>query len=285
MIYSATHITRYRYETAVSHCQSHLRLTPRTLPWQSVLATTIETTPAANWRATSVDYFANRVTAVAVHARHDHFSIVSRGTVRVDPRPSVPDTSKAWEAARAALAAPVTADLLEAFEFVLDSPYVAAHADLADYARPSFVSERPLIEAAHDLSHRIHTDFTYKPSSTSIETPLLEALRARQGVCQDFSHIMIGALRSLGLSARYISGYLRSGIERIGSEASHAWVAVHVPGFGWVEFDPTNDVMPGVEHLTLAWGRDYGDITPVRGVAVGGGRQKVDVDVRVEPLE
>lgn len=191
----------------------------------------------------------------------------------------------AWEDARDALATPGTADLLEAFEYRLDSPYVAAHADLADYARPSFTPRRPLIEAAHELSHRINTDFKYKPASTSIETPLREALRAREGVCQDFSHIMIGALRSLGLSARYISGYLRSGTERIGSEASHAWVAVHEPGFGWVEFDPTNDAMPGHEHLTLAWGRDYGDVTPVRGVAVGGGRQKVDVDVRVEPLE
>lgn len=284
MIYRATHITRYRYETSVSHCQSQLRLTPRTLPWQSVTDTTIETTPAANWQATSVDYFENLVTSVAIHARHDHFSIVSRGTVRVDPRPTLPDRSMPWEDARADLATHATPELLEAFEYVLDSPYVAAHADLADYARPSFTPGRPVIEAAHELSHRINKDFKYKPASTSIETPLLEALRARQGVCQDFSHIMIGALRSLGLSARYISGYLRSGTERIGSEASHAWVAVHAPGVGWVEFDPTNDVMAGTEHLTLAWGRDYGDVTPVRGVAIGGGRQKIEVDVRVEPL-
>lgn len=285
MIYSATHITRYRYETPVSHCQSQLRLTPRTLPWQSVTETTIETTPAANWRATSVDYFQNLVTSVAIHAHHDRFSIVSRGTVRVDPRPPLPTVAMRWEDAREALSVHNSDELLEAFEYVLDSPYVAAHVDLAAYAQPSFTPGRPLIAAAHELSHRINRDFKYKPASTSIETPLLDALRARQGVCQDFSHIMIGALRSLGLSARYVSGYLRSGSERIGSEASHAWVAVHAPGFGWVEFDPTNDVMPGAEHLILAWGRDYGDVTPVRGVAVGGGRQKIEVDVRVEPLE
>ena len=285
MTYSAVHVTRYRYETPVSHCQSQLRLTPRTLPWQSVLSTTIETSPAAAWRATAVDYFQNLVTSVAIHEHHDHFSIVSRGTVRVDARPPLPSSSASWEDAREALAAHATPDLLEAFEYALDSPYVASHPELAEYARPSFAPGRPLIAAAGELSHRINKDFRYKPASTSIETPILEALRSRQGVCQDFTHIMIGALRSLGLSARYVSGYLRSGSERVGSEASHAWVAVQVPGFGWVEFDPTNDVMPATEHLTLAWGRDYGDVTPVRGVAIGGGRQKVEVDVRVEPIE
>lgn len=285
MIYSTTHITHYRYETPVSHCQSQLRLTPRTLPWQSVLSTTIETTPAAAWHAESVDYFQNLVTSVAIHEHHDRFSIVSRGTVRVDPRPPVPVSSVAWEDAREALAWHGTPELLEGFAYTMDSPYVAAHPELTEYARESFLPGRPMTEATGELAHRINKDFKYKPASTSIETPLLDALRARQGVCQDFSHIMIGALRSLGLSARYVSGYLRSGSERIGSEASHAWVAVHMPGFGWAEFDPTNDVLPATEHLTLAWGRDYGDVTPVRGVAIGGGRQKVDVDVRVEPIE
>jgi transglutaminase-like putative cysteine protease len=136
-----------------------------------------------------------------------------------------------------------------------------------------------------DLSHRIHKQFTYRPTVTTVDTPVLETLRTRRGVCQDFAHVMIGALRSLGLPVRYVSGYLRSGANYEGAEASHAWVSVFLPEFGWIDFDPTNDVMPGAGHITLAWGRDYGDVTPVKGVALGGGRQTVEVEVRVRPVD
>ena len=187
--------------------------------------------------------------------------------------------------ARDAIAAYDTVDLLEAFEFVFGSPYVGTAAPLADYARPSFPPGRPLLDAVDDLSHRIHADFTYAPNTTAIDTPVLDALRTRKGVCQDFSHVMIGALRSMGLAARYVSGYLRSGADYQGAEASHAWVSVFVPGVGWVDFDPTNDVRPTTNHVTVAWGRDYGDVTPVKGISLGGGGQVVDVVVRVEPVE
>ena len=156
--------------------------------------------------------------------------------------------------------------------------------ELMAYARPSFDAGRPLIAAAADLSHRIHAEFTYKPESTSIETPLLDTLRMKRGVCQDFSHVMIGALRSLGLAARYVSGYLRSGSDHLGGEASHAWVGVFIPDVGWVDFDPTNDVMPDTDHVTIAWGRDYADVTPMKGIARGGGKQQVDVEVRVQAI-
>jgi transglutaminase-like putative cysteine protease len=135
-----------------------------------------------------------------------------------------------------------------------------------------------------DLSHRIHTEFKYEPNTTSIDTPVLEALKAKRGVCQDFSHVMIGALRSQRLAARYVSGYLRSGADYQGAEASHAWVSVLVPGAGWLDIDPTNNVRPGTGHLTLAWGRDYGDVVPVKGVALGGGSHTVEVEVRMEPV-
>jgi transglutaminase-like putative cysteine protease len=182
------------------------------------------------------------------------------------------------------LAAHDRPDTLEAFEYVCDSPFVAAGPELAAYARASFPAGRGLLEAVDDLCHRIHSEFTYEPNTTNIDTPLLETLKARRGVCQDFAHVMIGALRSQRLAARYVSGYLRSGADYQGAEASHAWVSVYLPGAGWVDVDPTNDIRPGTGHLTLGWGRDYGDVTPVKGIALGGGQQLVEVEVRVDPI-
>ena len=156
---------------------------------------------------------------------------------------------------------------------------------MADYDRESFKARRPLDAAVSDLSRRLHADFRYEPKATHIDTPLLDVFRGRRGVCQDFSHVMIGMLRSLGLAARYVSGYLRSGDTYTGAEASHAWVSVLAPGSGWLDIDPTNDVRPDTGHLTLAWGRDYGDVVPVKGVALGGGAHAVDVEVRMEPVD
>jgi transglutaminase-like putative cysteine protease len=191
----------------------------------------------------------------------------------------------AWETARDLLAAYPDAAALEAFGFVFESPLVAPYRELADFAAPSFAPGRPLVEAARELTSRIHSEFTYRPQSTSVDMPLLDAFQKRCGVCQDFSHIMIGALRSLRLAARYVSGYLRSGTKYQGAEASHAWVSVFVPGAGWLDFDPTNDIMPADGHITVAWGRDYGDVTPVKGIALGGGKQVVEVAVRAEQVE
>jgi transglutaminase-like putative cysteine protease len=202
----------------------------------------------------------------------------------VQPR-STPSGDMAWEEARHELALHARPDTLEAFEYVFDSPFVAAAAELATYARPGFAKGRGLLEAIDELSHRIHSDFKYQPNATAIDTPLLETLKTRRGVCQDFSHVMIGALRSLGLAARYVSGYLRSGVDYQGAEASHAWVSVYLPGGGWVDIDPTNDVRPATGHVTLGWGRDYGDVTPVKGIALGGGHHLVEVEVRVEPID
>lgn len=284
MLYQATHTTRYRYEAPVSQCQSEVRLTPRTLPWQTVLDSEIHTTPEPAWTDRRKDYFGNEVSAFSIVSSHDRFSTVATSVVRVEPRPAL-ESPVTWNEARDALAAHATPPVLEAFEYTCDSPFVAAAPELAAYARPSFSDGRPLIEAVQELSRRIHTDFAYTPRATTIDTPLLETLRRRKGVCQDFAHVMIGALRSVGLAARYVSGYLRSGADYQGAEASHAWVSVFVPGAGWLDLDPTNDVIAGVGHLIVAWGRDYGDVTPVKGVALGGGKQVVEVEVRVVPIE
>ena len=285
MRYRATHSTKYRYDATVSQCQSEVRLTPRALPWQSLIESRIESTPGAASVEAHKDYFGNDVTTFTILESHDRFAIVAKSVVDVQPRPAPDAADRPWEAVRDELAAHERPETLEAFEFVCDSPFVAAGAELAAYARPSFPARRSVLDAIDDLCRRIHAEFTYQPNATHIDTPLLDTLKTRRGVCQDFSHVMIGALRSQRLAARYVSGYLRSGADYQGAEASHAWVSVYLPGSGWIDVDPTNDVRPGIGHVTLGWGRDYGDVTPVKGIALGGGHQLVDVEVRVEPLD
>lgn len=285
MRYRAIHTTRYRYDATVSQCQSEVRLTPRALPWQALIESRIEATPAPASVEAHKDYFGNDVTTFTILESHDRFAIAATSLVDVQPRPVATSSDIPWETARDELAAHERPEGLEAFEYVFDSPFVAAGPELLAYARPSFPPGRGLLEGVDDLSHRIHAEFKYQPNATNIDTPLLEALKAHRGVCQDFSHVMIGALRSLRLAARYVSGYLRSGADYQGAEASHAWVSVHLPGTGWVDIDPTNDVRPGTGHVTLGWGRDYGDVTPVKGIALGGGQQMVEVEVRVEPID
>jgi transglutaminase-like putative cysteine protease len=177
--------------------------------------------------------------------------------------------------------------LTEAGEFVFDSPLATPTAEIAAYAAPSFPPGRPLLEAALDLTSRIHRDFTFDPGATIVTTPLAEVMEQRRGVCQDFAHLEIAALRAMGLAARYISGYIRTyhtdSPDLIGSDASHAWISVFCPEFGWIDLDPTNDLVVGDEHIVLAWGRDYGDISPVRGVMLGGGEHFLKVAVQVTP--
>jgi transglutaminase-like putative cysteine protease len=285
MLYRAKHTTLYSYAAPVSQCLSEARLTPRSLPWQVVLERTITTTPEPASFDERKDYYGNVVSVMSIVERHDHFETVATSVVQVEPRPAIGESTAAWEGVRDEVASLRTPDALDVIEFTFGSPFVALAPELAEFARVSFEPGRPLLSATVDLSHRIHAEFTYRPTVTTIDTPVLETLRTRRGVCQDFSHLMIGALRSLGLPARYVSGYLRSGANYEGAEASHAWVSAFIPGAGWVDFDPTNDVMPGTGHITLAWGRDYGDVAPVKGVALGGGGQKVEVEVRVDPID
>jgi len=285
MIYSAIHITRHIYQSPVAQSLNELRLTPRSLPGQQVREVNISIEPEpATWQSRK-DYFGNEVITVGVYEPHSRFVIEAKSVVEVEA-PSLDGLSPIpWEEARDLIASYPDEESLAAIEFLYDSPFVAAADELAEYARPTFTPGRPLAEALYELSHRIYTEFKYKPNSTSIGMPLLEILRKRHGVCQDFAHVMIGVLRSLRLPARYTSGYLRSSPGSHGAEASHAWVAAFVPGSGWLSYDPTNDVMPTERHVTLAFGRDYGDVTPVKGVAVGGGSHSVEVEVTVHPLE
>jgi transglutaminase-like putative cysteine protease len=283
MLYRTTHITRYLYEEPVSQCFNELRLTPRPSVHQRVLETKITIAPEPAEVHARKDYFGNEVTSFSIFQMHDWFTATATSLVEVLPHQPELISNHTWEEARDLLGTQSETASLEASEYVYDSPYVTATRELENYARPTFAAGRPLFEAVQALSHRIHTEFQYKPKSTTIDTPLAEVLKKRSGVCQDFAHVMIGALRSLRLAARYVSGYLRSGANYVGAESSHAWVSVFVPGTGWLSLDPTNDVTPGEGHVMLAFGRDYGDVTPVKGVALGGGGQNVEVEVRVVP--
>jgi transglutaminase-like putative cysteine protease len=268
----------------VSQSLTEARLTPRSFPGQHLREARIRVHPEPAVLEQRRDYFGNEVTTFSVFRTHDEFSATATSVVDVQAvRPeTAPEVS--WEAARDELAAHPDPALLEAYEFVFESPFIAIAPELAEYVRPTFLPGRPLVNAVSELSRRIHREFLYQPKSTSIDMPLLEVFANRRGVCQDFAHVMIGALRSLGLAARYVSGYLRSGAVYQGADASHAWASVFVPGAGWLDFDPTNDARPSDGHVTLGWGRDYGDVTPVKGIALGGGKQIVEVDVRVEAL-
>lgn len=278
MIYRATHTTRYTYEGPVSHCLSEARLTPRILPNQRLLDWNLAVTPRPSTIISRKDYFGNDVSSFAVLEPHDRFTVTATSLIEVLTNPGTLQSSPSWEEAR-----DIVADLIEENEFIWESPFVPWLETIEDYAKPVFTPGRPLLEAATALMQKIHADFRYKPESTSIETPLAEVMASRKGVCQDFSHIMISALRAHGLAARYVSGYLRGDTELQGAQASHAWVAVFVPTIGWIDFDPTNNIIPSTGHLTIAWGRDFGDVTPVKGITVGGGEHTLEVDVRVVP--
>jgi transglutaminase-like putative cysteine protease len=285
MLYQATHMTLYSYQEPVAQCLNEVHLTPRTTARQRVLQSGIEVEPKPAVFERQMDYFGNEVATFSVLQSHDRLVTTSTSIVEVQAASSRQLPSIAWEDARHHLGLHADADGLEAFEFIFESPFVHLAPELAAYALPSFTPGRPLAEAVQDLSHRVYKEFSYKPKSTSIETPLAEVLRSRRGVCQDFAHVLIGALRSQRLAARYVSGYIRSGENVTGAEASHAWVSAFLPDYGWLDLDPTNDVIPSDGHITLAWGRDYGDVPPVKGIALGGGVQKVEVEVRVKALD
>ncbi len=282
--YRTTHTTTYLYDQSVAQSISEARLTPRASVRQRVLEANIAVMPDFATLETRTDYFGNQVTTIAVFGTHEQFVVTSTSVVEVGVGAAREFPVTVWEDVRDRLAVPLDDESLAASEFIFESPYVSIVKSVAEFARISFTPGRPIVDTVRDLNHRIHSEFIYKPESTSIGVPLQELMEKRHGVCQDFAHVMIGGLRSVGLAARYVSGYLRSGADVQGAEASHAWVAVWVPGAGWVDFDPTNDVMPGEGHVTVGWGRDFGDVTPVKGVALGGGGQTVEVEVHVVPL-
>jgi transglutaminase-like putative cysteine protease len=277
----------------LSHQQLHL--SPRQLGYQLSLAHEVTIIPAPTYRWERTDPFGNPVTEIAIESAHSTLEIVSHSMVEVSARP-IPEAEKtaAWEIVRDALAYRAgwrpDPDALEATQFLFESPHARVKRDLRAYASDCFRAGVPVLQAAQALMGKIHGEFKFDPEATTTTTPVMTFFKEKRGVCQDFTHFMISCLRSTGLAARYVSGYLvtrpKPGKQRpVGAEASHAWVALFVPGSGWIELDPTNNVLPSWKHITLGWGRDFFDVTPLRGVINGGGEQTLTVKVTVEADE
>lgn len=288
MNYEVSHRTVYRYGQPVSVSHHLLHLTPRPASFQRCGDSAIEITPAPTIRAASIDYFGNPTTFVTIQQTHRELVLHALSTIEVTARPA-PTETPAWEEVRRLVGEERTDEALEALEFTFASTYIPILPELEGYATSSFTPGRPILAAARELTHRIFADFRYQPGTTSLATGVDEVFAMRRGVCQDFAHLEIACLRLLGLPARYVSGYLltrlASGKERlIGADASHAWVSIWIPEHGWVDLDPTNDMIPGEEHITVAWGRDYADVSPVSGVMFGGGAHEVLVSVDVSAI-
>ena len=293
MRYRVTHQTHYAYSQPVSVCHNLFHLRPRPSPGQTCARTSLAIDPLPAILTDRIDLFGNPTTFAIVQQLHRALSVEAVSEVDLErSEPPDPADSSPWEEVRDAVRAGRDAETLERYFLTFDSPMVRASDLLRDYAAPSFTPGRPVLEATVELSSRIHHDLAYEPGATTIGTTPEETLTLKRGVCQDFAHLAIGCLRAMGLAARYVSGYLVTGRsaptqpELTGADASHAWLAVWTPEHDWIDLDPTNDQIPTDRHVTLAWGRDYGDVSPIRGVILGGGDHKtrVSVEVRPEPV-
>ena len=290
MQYTVRHTTTYAYSNSVSMCQNDVHLTPRHTPFQTSTGFQLEVSPEPMLLRPWTDSFGNEVWYFSLEEPHQELRVTARSRVSLTKR-LLPDPSQTtnWEVVRDQLLAAETPEMRMISQFRFESPYIQFLNEARDYARISFTPGRPLLEAALDLTSRIYHEFEYAPTTTSISTPTKEVLEKRRGVCQDFAHLQITALRSLGLAARYVSGYLVTAPppgkpKLVGADASHAWLAVYCPGDGWVDLDPTNNVVPQERHVTIGWGRDYGDVCPIQGVLIGGGSHVLTVSVDVAPV-
>ncbi|MEM9021874.1 MAG: transglutaminase family protein [Planctomycetota bacterium] len=313
MIYQLTHTSTYAYSGRVARSHQLLRLTPRTTTLQHCAKQQISIEPAPSEQNDYADYFGNPTRYANVDALHETLVVTATSRVSVDQDLRLlPDPGPTWERVRDALPHDRTAEGLYAYQFVYESPMVPVHPRLREFALASFPPSRPLLEACSDLNQRIFHEFDYDPASTTISTPVTQVLEQKSGVCQDYAHLMISCLRSLGLAARYVSGYVRpissaiaapdpqavAGLspqhpssapdqdyENRGASASHAWLSVYAVDAGWIDFDPTNQARPGhlkTDHITLAWGRDYTDVAPIKGVSLGGGAHTISVEVEIK---
>ncbi|UFN51127.1 transglutaminase family protein [Roseomonas sp. OT10] len=287
MLLRVRHVTSYAYGRPVDMATHMLHLTPRALPHQRVISHRLDSTPAPARITHGEDHFGNGVAWMFLDDPHARFEVVARAVVDVSfPAPPPVEATRPWE--EVAALAPREP---QAAEFTFDSPMVAASAVARDFAAPSFPPGRPILAGLLDLNARFRKEFRFRSGVTTIATPVEEVLRRREGVCQDYSHVMLAGLRSLGLPARYVSGYLRTypppgQTKRQGADMSHAWVGAWMgPGLGWIDLDPTNDLVVHEEHVVLGWGRDFGDVSPLRGVILGGGRHTLEVGVDLEPVE
>lgn len=292
MIYDVSHVTTYSYEAPVASARCALRLLPRDDDGQSVLSDRIEVTPSARGLRERADFYGNRIVEAQIDAAHVELCVAMRSRVRVERRrPPDAALTPAWETARREAIAATSLARRSPVHWLYPSRLAPLYGPTTEYARASFPPGRPVLEGAAELMRRIKDDFVYDPSATNVSMPLGEAFEKRSGVCQDFAHIMIAGLRGLGLPAAYVSGYIRTipppGAAPLdGADASHAWISLWCGReFGWLDLDPTNAMLIENDHIVIAIGRDYADVSPIDGVFFSAGRQKLDVCVNVTPLE
>ena len=295
MKYRVQHLTEYDYEHKVTACYNRAHLLPRETFYQAVTNPRVVIYPTPSSGNRRIDYFGNRVYHFSIEEPHQALSIQITTDIALKPRGDfdyqLSGGNTCGQVRDQLLNANGTIETIYAREFLLNSPMVKASEALQAYGESCFAPDKPFLSAVMDLTHKIYREFDFDPNATNVATPVEEVLARQHGVCQDFAHVAVGCLRSLGYAARYISGYLETlpppGKEKlIGADASHAWFSVYSPGEGWFEFDPTNDSMPAQQHILTAWGRDYSDVSPLRGVIFGGGsHQRLSVSVDVERFE
>jgi transglutaminase-like putative cysteine protease len=291
MKYSINHRTWYAYAEPAPICHNLLHLAPRDTQRQVCAEYRIRITPEPAFTARRTDWFGNAVDYFSIEGTHSGLEVTTESIVEVAPLGASWATgSPPWETVAKQLSGVGPASDLTVFQLSLSSPRIRISRELVDYARPSFEAGRPIVDAVLSLSERIYRDFCFDPKATTVRTPMEELLRLRRGVCQDFAHLAVGCVRSMGLPARYVSGYLRTippaGKPRlIGADASHAWASAYCGRLGWIDFDPTNNSLAGDSHISVAWGRDYGDVCPIQGIFVGGGEHSMGVSVDVIPVE
>lgn len=292
--YNVQHDTYYSYSSDVVHSRQLLHLTPRSSPWQTTLASSIRVSPTVANQQIGEDAFGNPISRFEVDRLHSELHVQAALDVDVHARPNYDDAATlSWQLTRELLcyrAEYHTPERLEAGRYRTESQHAVIKEPFAVYAAECFAKDHSILAAARLLMRKIYEEFTYAPGETHIGTPLVRVLETKRGVCQDFAHLMIACLRTYGLAARYVSGYLRTeppeGMPRlIGADASHAWVGVWCPPLGWIDLDPTNGVLVNQDHITLAWGRDFGDVSPLRGMIVGGGQNALSVSVTVTPVD
>lgn len=289
MIFDVRHLTTYRYAEPVTSCHNIAHLALRNSPRQTVLRRDLWIRPEPTILDVHSDYFGNTTHFFSVQEAHRELTVAAshRAEVRPCACPAL-EATLPWEDAADYLRMTRTDDALDAYQYAFESSATLRRPQWLEYAGPSFPAGRPIGLAVRDLMGRIHQDFAYDPRATTISTPLHDMYARKRGVCQDFAHFMIACLRSLGLAARYVSGYLETvpppGKPRlVGADASHAWLQAHIPEWGWLDFDPTNDTIGSERLVLLAWGRDYDDVSPLKGVILGGGSHTITVSVDVVP--
>lgn len=292
MKYRISHTTTYQYSENVSLSQNHARLTPQNSMNQRCLQHHIDISPTPDFIAEFSDYFRNMVYVFEVPLLHKELKITAASEVEITPRQQTGlfEHQLAWEGVRDELANPSSMQAMQASEFCLNTPTTRGVEAIRDYAKTSFTAGRPMIEACEDLTSRIFHEFHFDPSFSTINTPVTDVFEHKRGVCQDFAHFALTCLRSVGLACKYVSGYIETlpppGQEKLtGADATHAWVSVYVPGLGWLDFDPTNNLMPHDQHIVLATGRDFNDVTPLKGVMFGGGANQLSVAVDMNRID